>query len=231
MILCLTSTEIILITTTLFLGAVALFVPYFAELLKRKLFRPVLKVSIKLGPPDCHKTSWSNTPEPLKPVYYFRFEVKNTGKTTCRNVENSLENIWRLNSANVPIKIEDFTPVNLKWSLRYELTQQNINPDRKIYCNIGHLPTKQFQESNMKLINPIGYNGNDLRLVLDLVTVLNVQLNCLPPGSYILQINTYSENHKTVNTYFKIDWSGIWSDDITTMFQELVITKTSKPND
>lgn len=82
----------------------------------------------------------------------------------------------------------------------------------------------------MKLINPIGYEDNDLRLVLDLVTVLNVQLNCLPPGSYILQINTYSENHKTVNTFFKIDWSGIWSDDIRNMFQELVISETKKPN-
>lgn len=113
MILCLTTTEYILIGTTLFLGAVALFVPYLAELLKRILFKPVLKINLKLDSPDCHKTKWSNTSEPLSPVYYFGFEVKNIGKTTCRNVENSIENIWRLIRANYPNKIEDLTPVNL----------------------------------------------------------------------------------------------------------------------
>lgn len=221
--------DFVLIGSTILLGATALFVPYFSEILKRRLFRPNLNVDINLGPPDCHKTYWSNTPEPFRPVYYFRFEVKNTGYTTCRNVENSLECIWRLNSAMVPVMIEDFTPVNLKWSINFEKLQQNINPDRKLYCNIGYIPTNEFQKSKKTLIDPVGYTGEGLRIVLDLVTVLNVQLNCLPPGSYIIQVNTYSENHKTIKTFFKIDWSGCWKDDQKSMFQELVISKTAKP--
>ena len=230
MILYLNTGDYILICTTLFLGAVALFVPYLAELIKRNLFKPILEVDIHLRAPDCHKTYWSNTSKDLKPVYYFRFEVKNVGKTTCRNVENSLENIWRLNAASIPIKIDNFTPVNLKWSLHYRQSGQNINPDRKIYCNIGHLPVIDFQKVQKPLINLVGYDGEDLRFVLELETILNVQLNCLPPGSYIIQVNTYAENHKTLITYFKIDWSGIWKDEDDLMFQELVIRKTNKLN-
>jgi hypothetical protein len=219
----------VLIATTIFLGVVALFVPYLAELLKRKLFKPVLRVNFKLGPPDCHKTFWSNTPDSIKSVYYFRFEVENIGKTTCQNVENSLEKIWRFNSANEPVKIKDFTPVGLKWSVNYEKPLQSINPERRIYCNIGHLPTREFQLAHGNLINLTGYEGDDLRLELDLLTVLNVQPNCLPPGKYLIQINTYSENYRTLTSYFRISWSGIWNEDYEVLFQELVIEKINKP--
>jgi len=219
----------VIIGTTIFLGVIALFVPYLAELLKRKLFKPVLRINFNLGPPSCHRTFWSNTPDELKTVFYFRFEVENKGKTTCRNVENSLENIWRYNSANQPVKIEDFTPVNLKWSVNYEKTQQSINPERRLYCNIGHLPTREFQILASKLINPNGYSGDDLRLELDLMTLLNVQLNCLPPGKFVLQINTYSENYKTVISYFRISWTGKWSEDYEVLFQEMVIEKINNP--
>jgi len=227
-----TSSDIALISTTIFLGAVALFVPFFAELLKRKLFCPVLKVSFTLAQPACHKTHWSNVPEESKKsVYYFRFEVENKGKSTCRNVENSIENVWKCNAESIPIKLNDFTPVNLKWSLNHEKTQQDINPGRRVFCNIGHLPTKSFQKAYNILIDPPGYEGDDLRLVLDLSTILNVQLNCVPPGSYIFQINTYSENHKTIEKFIKLNWSGRWSDDIDIMFKELVITETVRPKE
>lgn len=224
-----TTSDCILIGTTIFLGFIALFVPYFAELLKRKLFKPILKINFSLKPPGCHKTFYSNTSEKIKSAYYFRFEIENIGKSICKNVENVLENVWKLNSAHQPIKIQDFTPVNLKWSLKPENIQQSINTGRRLYCNIGHLPTKDFQ-STSKLIDPDGYKGDDLRLELDLVTILNAQLNCLPPGSYIIQINTYSENYKTLTTYFKINWSGKWNDELEIQFQELVILKTTRPD-
>jgi hypothetical protein len=222
--------DCVLIVSTLFLGLIAIIAPYYSKRFNRWKYSPNLSVDINLGPPDCHKTYWSGAiPDYMRPVYYFRFVIRNNGKTICNNVENSLENIWKLNIAREFIKIENFTPINLKWSINFTQNQQNINPGRKLYCNIGHLPTNEYQKLKMKLINPIGYKGEDLRIVLDLVTVLNVQLNCLPPGSYIIQVNTYSENHKTIETYFKIDWSGNWKDNEKEIFQELVINKTYKP--
>ena len=46
----------VLVGTSLFLGAVALFVPYFAELIKRRFFAPNLKLSFEQKPPACLKT-------------------------------------------------------------------------------------------------------------------------------------------------------------------------------
>lgn len=45
----------ILIGTTLFLGAIALIVPYLSELVKRRLFAPKLKVHFRESSPGCHK--------------------------------------------------------------------------------------------------------------------------------------------------------------------------------
>ena len=234
-LICFQTSDKILIGTAILLAIVALFVPYFTELIRRYLFRPKLKIEFHLGYPGCHKPFFSSTypgvdlDEKLKPVYYFGFSVWNNGKSTCRNVENSLEEIWKENSAGEPVQIEDFTPVNLKWRLNFEKFMQDINTDRKLYCNFGYVPTKAYQERHDKLILPRGYTGNDLKFVLNLTTVLNVQLNCFPPGRYILKINTYSENHKTISTYFRIVWSGKWKDEEDAMFQELVISKTTKP--
>ena len=46
----------VLIGTALFLGFVALFVPYLAEKLKRSYFAPKLILEFDLSPPDCHIT-------------------------------------------------------------------------------------------------------------------------------------------------------------------------------
>lgn len=227
MILYIGTSDWVLIGSTLCLAIVALLTPALSEFVKRELFKPILKINFRLAPPVCHKTTYNLDSQ--KPVYFFRFEVENIGKTLCRNVENSLENVWIFNSASQPIKVRDFTPINLKWSLNYTIIQQNINTGKRIYCNIGHLPTKEIQEINRRLINPVGYKGNDLRLELDLLINLNAQLNCLPPGIYILEVKTYSENCKTLYNYLQISWSGIWSDDIDVMFQELVITVVDKP--
>jgi hypothetical protein len=217
----------VLIGSTLTLAVVALVTPFLSELAKRKLFKPLLNINFKETPPACHQTNYNL--DPKKPAYYFRFEVRNTGKSTSRNVENSLENVWTIDSNGQHTRVEDFTPINLKWSLNHKLLLQNINPGRKLYCNIGHLNQKKYEEATGKLINPIGYKGKDLRFALDLVINLNAQLNCLPPGTYILQINTYAENHKTLINYIKIVWSGIWKDDLNLMFKELRITKTKEP--
>ena len=100
----------VLIFTTLFLGAIALFVPYLAELLKRKLFAPNLKFDFELKPPDCHKTKFNNN----EPVYYFRFRVTNLGKSQAKKCEAVIESLHKENSAGnyQPIK---YSPINLIW--------------------------------------------------------------------------------------------------------------------
>ena len=95
-------THWILILTAFFLGACALFVPYLAEIVKLKAFAPNLKILFELAPPFCHQTSWRSSTQIEEPVYYFRFQVVNEGKTQARLCEVVLENLWIYDFDNNP---------------------------------------------------------------------------------------------------------------------------------
>jgi len=220
----------ILIFTALFLGACALFVPYLAEVVKRKAFAPNLKILFELAPPFCHQTSLRSPTQIDEPVYYFRFQVANEGKTQARLCEVVLENIWIKDSANNPQPYSNFSPVNMVWvGTSNEFI--NINPNRRVFCNIGHISSANYQrkvEQN-RFIDLSGYIGNDLRFVLDLRQIFYSQPNCLVPGRYILQVGLYSENAGYQKEFFVISWSGKWQDGDDQMFREIVIARTRDP--
>ena len=223
----------IYILGTLFLGACALFVPYLAEIVKRKAFAPNLKILFELAQPFCHKTSWRsppNSPTQIEEqVYYFRFQVANEGKTQARQCEIVLENLWIYDSANNPQLYPNFSPVNMIWvGASNEFI--NINPNRSVFCDIGHISSANYQrkiEQNSFIDIP-GYRGNDLRFVLDLRQIFYSQPNCLGPGRYILQVGLYSENAVCQKECFDISWSGKWQDGEDGMFREIVITRRKK---
>jgi len=191
--------DLIYILGILILGICALFVPYLAEIVKRKAFAPNLKILFELAPPFCHKTSWRSPPNAStqieEPVYYFRFQVINEGKTQARQCEVVLENLWICDSANNPQLYPNFSSVNMIWvGASNEFI--NINPNRRIFCDIGHISSANYQreiEQN-RFIDIPSYRGNGLRFVLDLRQIFYSQPNCLGPGRYILQLGLYSEN-------------------------------------
>ncbi|MHA1541918.1 MAG: hypothetical protein ACTSQH_02980 [Candidatus Hodarchaeales archaeon] len=227
-------TDWILILTALFLGACALFVPYLAEIVKRKAFAPNLKILFELAPPFCHQTSWRSPPgsptQIEEPVYYFRFQVVNEGKTQARLCEVFLENLWIYDSANNPQPYPNFSPVNMIWvGASNEFI--NINPNRRVFSDIGHISSANYQremEQN-RFIDIPGYRGNDLRFVLDLRQIFYSQPNCFGPGRYILQVGLYSENAGYQKEFFDISWSGRWQDGDDEMFREIVIARTRNP--
>ena len=133
----------VLIGTAIFLGAVALFVPYFAELLKRLWFAPKIKISFNLCPPDCHKT-WLKGQGFNEPVYYFRFKVTNEGKSQARKCEAVIEELYKADVAGNFHQIE-YSPVNLKWGSGYDL-YVDINPLRSYYCDLFYIPSLSFQQ-------------------------------------------------------------------------------------
>ncbi len=220
----------ILVFTTLFLGLCALFAPYFAELMKRYKFAPKLDMLFNLSPPSCHKTTFNR----IEPVYYFRVQIENNGKSQAKQCEVLLENLWIYNSENEPIKYENFSSVHLKWSVIHN-DFININPNRKnLYCDFCHISSPNYQ-ANVELKNP-NYNINfceskreKLHFVLDTVEILYAQPNRFGPGKYILQIGLYSENAGYKTEFFEISWSGIWQNDIKDMFKEMVIKQTTNP--
>jgi len=223
-------TDCILILTALFLGACALFVPYLAEIVKRKAFAPNLKILFELAPPFCHRTRLRSPTQIEEPVYYFRFQVVNEGKTQARLCEVVLENLWIYDSANNPQPYPNFSPVNMVW-IGASNEFININPNRRVFCDIGHISSANYQrkiEQN-RCIDLPGYRGNDLRFVLDLRQIFYSQPNCLGPGRYILQVGLYSENAGYQKEFFDISWSGKWQDCDDQMFREIVIARTRSP--
>lgn len=223
------ATDWVMILTALFLGFVALFVPYLAEFIKRKLFKPIANFTFSLSPPNCHLTSWSFDSCQQNMVYYFRFLIENTGKTLLQNCENVVEEIWHYDDPDNPKKINNFTPVNLKWSGNQDKQFMNINPGKKVFCDIGYLPTIEFQRNHQdKLINISGYDNIALKFVFEFDKIYYSQLNCIPPGKFALKITTYCENHNNLNNYLEITWSGEWKEIEEDLFRELVIKKIDK---
>lgn len=228
------TTDWIYILGTLFLGACALFVPCLAEIVKRKAFAPSIKILFELAPPFCHKTSWRsppNSPTQIEePVYYFRFQVVNNGKTQARQCEVVLEKLWIYDSANNPQLYPNFSPVNMIW-VGASNEYININPNRRVFCDIGHISSANGQRGieQDRFIDIPGYRGNDLRFVLDLRQIFYSQPNCLGPGRYILQVGLYSENAGCQKEFFDISWSGTWQDSDDEMFREIVIARTKSP--
>lgn len=218
-------TDWVIIFTSIFLGACALLVPYLAELVKRHAFAPCLNISYRHEPPFSHKTRYSTN----EPVYYFRFQVVNDGKTQARLCEVVLENLWIYDAANSPQRYLNYSPVNLKWSGESNIFV-NINPSRKIFCDIGHISSTNAQRNEQQnCIDISGYTGDDLRFFLELHQIFNVQPSCLKPSKYILQIGLYSENGGYQKIFLEISWSGQWRDSEIDMFREIVITRTEEP--
>lgn len=220
----------VLIGTSLFLGSVALFVPYFAELVKRKAFSPKLIIKHTNSPPFSLHTFWSNriNPKNKESVYFFRFRIINEGKSQARRCEAILENLWLFDASDKPHILKNFSPVHLRYD---EIGTRfvDINPERQVFWNIGHISSYSYQnqtESNLFMDVP-GDHGDQLRFLFDLLEYPHSQPNCLVPGKYGICIKLYSENAGTEEFFFQIDWSGKWQSAEKNMFRELVLTKVS----
>jgi len=144
----------VLVCTSLFLGACALFVPYLAELLKRKLFAPKIKISFQLLPPFCHKTLLCSHPSVRpcveEPVYYFRFMVTNNGKSRANNCEIYLEKLWMYDASQTPRLYPSFSPLNMAWSGNHSQKFLDINHGKIVYCDIGHIASEKYQHNTEK---------------------------------------------------------------------------------
>jgi len=230
-----------LIGTTAFLGAVAIFAavwgPALGELVKRKVFTPDLEILFEPRPPFCHRTFWRSITDPNleEPVHFFRFEVRNNGKTLARRCEATIEELWIYDAADKPHKHENFSPVNLRWSgkgIEGPIQFRDINPKREgIYCDIGHIssPSYQEREERARCVDVPGRGNDDLRLVLEQTTVPLSQPNCLARGKYAIKVLLHSENapYRHQEVFFEIVWSGEWQKETEEMLREAVVTRVN----
>jgi hypothetical protein len=236
----------VLVSTTLFLGIIALLAPTVSEGIKKRFFAPKVLVTFEEASPYCHKTFWRSQQQPdlNEPVYYFKFRVENIGYSQVKRCEAVLEELWIYNSADRPEKLSGFVGVNLKWA---DVTQilvtsesssvplpslyVDINPRRLMFCNIGHLSSLKWQkESEASIFHDIpGTHKAKSRFLFEQLVHPHSQPNCLVPGKYAIKITLYSENAPVQEEYFQIAWSGNWQANETDMFRELTIARIPKP--
>jgi hypothetical protein len=224
----------ILVLTALFLGAVALFVPYLAELLKRHIFAPKLEVAFVPRPPDCHLTTAraydpSGNIKYKEPTYYLRFRVSNKGKSQARRCEVVFEGISTADASNQFRALEQFTPINLIWGSGYEV-YVDINPERTFHCDLVDVPSQTMQQvlkDNGTYVDPQQASPFDIGLHLNVTASFYSQPNRLPPGTHRLCLGIYCENAPVVRLTFEITWSGVWKETEQAMFRELVARMVS----
>jgi len=210
----------VLIFTALFLGAIALFVPYLAEITKRKYFAPNLKVQFESKPPDCHKTWYRDN----ESVYYFRFRVTNTGKSQAKRCEVVIEKLYKGDAAGNYHQIE-YSPTNLVWGSSYG-EYVDINPKRTFYCDLFLIPcmNKQLERKSENIdVNPKDTSPFDLGFILSVKTIFFSQPNRFPPGEYKIMVAVFSENSPKITQTFKVIWSGKWEDTEDAMLKEAVL--------
>lgn len=228
-----TASDWVIVGTSLFLGIAALLAPYIAELLKREWFAPKLEISYRHAPPYSLRTEWRGA-NVNEPVFYFRFEAVNRGKSQAKLCEAILEELWIFNVAGEAFKLQNFSPVNLHWAGYDGIVYRNITPGRRgIYCDIGHISSPQYQQQHEKVkphfIDIQGREGTSMRFLFDEIQYPYCQPSCLTPERYLIRVSLYSENAKPAQQWFEITWSGNWQDSEAEMLREIVIRPTRKP--
>lgn len=208
--------------STLVLAGTAFLAPYLIERWKYTYRSPKLKIYFKLYPPYCHQTQMGSGNTGF-PVYYFRFLVKNTGKTQAENCEVLLERVSKENSAGEMIELKNFSAINLKWSGIRDQFTRTIQPERKMFCDIGriHHPNNNYQ-SIYKNISDKEQKTN--KFAFEFPERYFGQWDCLIHGKYKLFLSIYSKNANKVTKEFNLSWSGEWKDSEAEMFDELVIS-------
>lgn len=210
----------VLIGTALFLGACALLVPYLAELIKRKLFAPSLRIEYLHTPPHSRLTKRQNG----SPVYYFNSKVTNYGKSQATSCEIVLEEIQLSDSSGRFIKEENFIPVNLVWVGQANDQFVHINPGKDQFFNIGHISAPDHQREEEKSIYQPEQVNENLKFFFEFPVRYFAQRDCISPGKAKIKVVAYSENATKCEKWFHISWSGNWKDREQDMFREIVIS-------
>jgi hypothetical protein len=217
------SSDWILISTTLFLGVIAIF----GDRIKQLFYQPRPTVTFHEIAPYCQKTSYRIPNSNLNlPVFFFRFIIENTGNAKLNNCEAIFEQLWICDASGKHNKLTSWTETTLVWAGgRRPII--SLDPHRKGYCNLGHIASEYYQESfeKQKVIDISGKHDQGLRFFFESNEIPNSQPSCLLPGKYAIKVMVYAENINPIELWFEIVWTGKWQDSETEMFRELTINQ------
>lgn len=129
---------------------VAIASPFITIIVRNWYLSPKLDFEFNFGPGsrDSHQTKMRHRKAGKEhPVYYFLFEVANTGKSAAIDCEVVLEKIWQADDAGNKQEWKNFLPVNLRWSeggCTNGCSNMILSKGRRL-CNMGLIKPRGYQ--------------------------------------------------------------------------------------
>jgi hypothetical protein len=213
------SPEWIGIVVALLLGLAGIFQDWI-----RSIFRkPKLDVSMRLAPPDSHKTSMRDIKTGIKisDTYYLRFKVANQGNYRAEDTEAVIVSVKKKNELGEFIEDENFLPLNLKWSHYGYSTAPKIQPHLFKYLDFGHV--QKSSDYNGEFLPYFGIKSTATVFIeLEVDTRPNTGSHILLPGEYIITIVFAGNNVSPKEIAYRLFFKDEWSDNEEIMLSEII---------
>jgi len=208
-------------------GAALTFLAILVALLKEELQRlwrrPVLNISVKTQPPDCH-VGLTKYYDPKGSVlaeancYYLRLWVHNKGNSPATNVQVFATKLLMEPTSKKTIEVENFLPMNLRWAHTKEIFRDRIAPKMGRHCDLGHVADPRLKHIHNEIRPDVPKDKTVL--FIDLEVAPFTLFHLLPPGNYELKLIIAADNCRPIKKVLKIMHSGNWFDDEKTMFEK-----------
>ena len=197
------------------------------ERIKAYLNRPILKIGINLRPPECHKTTALSS-QKLYTAFWFRFFVKNEGKSNATNLEVIIEKVDKLVEGKWST-FPGFLPSNLVWTHINLPNLKNLLPGTTKNVDFGYILDPAGRASN-----PTERNLAHTISMIDNVFKVNISIqpfnayNIIEPGDYLFHLITGASNSKACRVKFHLNFKKEWTQDESKMLSEIVSIKKEK---
>lgn len=208
----------------------AVLIALFKDEVLRWRRRPRLSVSIKLNPPDCHKTQMNYQIQKTAltfvsaDCYYMLLWVENLGKTRAEQVQVFAAKLSRKSADGSFKDVDGFLPMNLKWAHGQqasggpEIFAQGISPMMGKHCDLGHIVDPQFRKDLGEDLP--GVPADRTIVALDLEFLPSMRSHLIPPGTYRLELRVAAANSTPVTRVLELTTTGEWFQDQGRMFVE-----------
>jgi len=200
------------------LGSIAVaVVAVFQEWIKRRVYRPKLRLDARVCRPAAEKFRWD---EQQVDVYYFRLEITNEGNREARDLQVYVASVRRLRQDGNYEAVDRFSPMNLVWthtprSPTLPLLLPAMPPR---YCDLAHISNPRMKAQTHEQLP--GVDLDDAVLALELEVQANSLAYLLGPGTYELSLKLAASNHPPTDYALEVKFLGKWFDHQDKMFSD-----------
>ncbi len=181
--------------------------------------RPKLGLSVRLAPPDCHKTKLRGLNEKGEVIevdsYYLRLWVTNLGSQMADKAQVFVAKLSKRHTDGTFLEEASFLPMNLRWAHSGAI-YADIAPKMGKHCDLGHVDNPMGSASMADKF----YGQPKTVLILDLEVQPNTGSHIIAPGIYRLELKIAANNVKPSTKIIELSLAGSWSVEETKMFAE-----------